>query len=82
MSMLNDPKLEALLDALHAQSKGQDGAIDTYFTRRIKEGTLSWDGMDAETTTFFSDKMVALEKDKAEFCYALCRARGGKRQGE
>jgi predicted O-methyltransferase YrrM len=79
MSMLNDPKLEALLDALHAQSQGQTGAIDTYFARRIKEGTLSWDGMDAETTTFFSDKMVALEKDKAEFCYALCRALGAKR---
>jgi predicted O-methyltransferase YrrM len=79
MSILNDPKLEALLDALHAQSKGQDGAIDAYFTRRIKEGTLSWEGMDSETTTFFSDKMVALERDKAEFCYALCRALGAKR---
>ena len=79
MSILNDPKLEALLDALHAQSQGQNGAIDSYFARRIKEGTLSWDGMDAETTTFFRDKMVALEKDKAEFCYALCRALGAKR---
>jgi predicted O-methyltransferase YrrM len=79
MSILNDPKLEALLGALHAQSEGQTGAIDTYFARRIKEGTLSWDGMDAETTTFFRDKMVALEKDKAEFCYALCRALGARR---
>ncbi len=79
MSILNDPKLEALLDALHAQSEGQGGAIDSYFARRIKEGTLSWDGMDAETTTFFRDKMVALEKDKAEFCYALCRALGARR---
>jgi predicted O-methyltransferase YrrM len=78
MSILNDPKLEALLDALHAQSQGQNGAIDSYFARRIKEGTLSWDGMDAETTTFFRDKMVALEKDKAEFCYALCRALGAR----
>jgi len=78
MSILNDPKLEALLDALHAQSLGQNGAIDSYFARRIKEGTLSWDGMDAETTTFFRDKMVALEKDKAEFCYALCRALGAR----
>jgi predicted O-methyltransferase YrrM len=78
MSILNDAKLEALLDALHAQSEGQSGAIDAYFARRIKEGTLSWDGMDAETTTFFSDKMVALEKDKAEFCYALCRALGAR----
>lgn len=82
MSILNDPKLEALLDALHAQSQGQSGAIDSYFARRIKEGTLSWDGMDAETTTFFRDKMVALEKEKAEFCYALCRALGAKRAVE
>jgi predicted O-methyltransferase YrrM len=74
VSVLNDPKLEALLDALHAQSKGEEDAINTYFRRRIAEGTLSWEGMDAETTRFFAGKMVALEKDKAEFCYALCRA--------
>jgi predicted O-methyltransferase YrrM len=79
MSILNDPKLEALLDALHAQSAGEGDAITTYFTRRIKEGTLSWDGFDAETTGFFADKMVALEKDKAEYCYALCRAMNAKR---
>jgi predicted O-methyltransferase YrrM len=74
MSVLNDPKLEAFLDALHAQSAGQQDAIDVYFRRRIQEGTLSWDGFDAETNRFFADKMVALEKDKAEYCYALCRA--------
>jgi predicted O-methyltransferase YrrM len=74
MSVLNDPKLEALLDALHAQSAGQQDAIDVYFRRRIEEGTLSWDGFDGETNAFFADKMVALEKDKAEYCYALCRA--------
>jgi predicted O-methyltransferase YrrM len=74
MSVLNDPKLEAFLDALHAQSAGQQDAIDVYFRRRIAEGTLSWDGFDGETNAFFADKMVALEKDKAEYCYALCRA--------
>lgn len=79
MSLLNDPKLNALLDALHAQSDGEGDAINTYFRRRIQEGTLSWDGFDAETTHFFSDKMVALEKEKAEYCYGLCRAIGAKR---
>ena len=79
MSILNDPKLETLLDALHAQSAGQDDAIDVYFRRRIAEGTLSWDGFDAETNAFFADKMVALEKVKAEYCYALCRAMGATR---
>ncbi len=74
MSVLGDPKLEEFLDALHAQSEGQGGAIDAYFRRRIEERTLSWDGFDAETTAFFRDKMVALEKIKAEYCYMLCRA--------
>lgn len=79
MSILNDPKLEAFLDALHAQSAGQDDAINAYFRRRIAEGTLSWDGFDSETNSFFADKMVALEKVKAEYCHALCRAMGAKR---
>lgn len=79
MSVLNDPKLEAFLDALHAQSDGEAGAINDYFRRRIQEGTLSWDGFDPETTAFFRDKMVALEKVKAEYCYALCRALNAKR---
>src|SRR5581483_7325209 len=79
MSLLNDPKLEALLDELHAQSAAQEPETSAYFERRIKEGTLSWDGMDAETTRHFQDKMVALEKDKAEFCHGLCRAIGAKR---
>jgi predicted O-methyltransferase YrrM len=79
MSMLGDPKLEAFLDALHAQSDGEAGAINAYFQRRIQEGTLSWDGFDPETTAFFRDKMVALEKVKAEYCYALCRALNAKR---
>ncbi|MGZ5934823.1 MAG: O-methyltransferase [Rhizomicrobium sp.] len=79
MSMLNDPKLETFLAALHAQSAGQDEAIDAYSRRRIQEGTLSWNGFDAQTTDFFRDKMVALELVKAEYCYALCRALGAKR---
>jgi predicted O-methyltransferase YrrM len=79
MSVLNDPKLDALLGALHAQSEGQSEAIDGYFRRRIAEGTLSWDGFDAETTRFFADKMVALERPKAEFCHMLCRALRARR---
>jgi predicted O-methyltransferase YrrM len=79
MSIMNDPKLEAFLDALHAQSEGQSAAIDAYFRKRIAEGTLSWRGFDADTTAFFADKMVALEKDKAEFCYSLCRALRARR---
>src|SRR5580765_8453236 len=79
MSVLNDPKLEAFLAELHTKSAAQEPDTNAYFARRIKEGTLSWDGMDAETTAHFRDKMVALEKDKAEYCYLLCRAIGARR---
>lgn len=74
MSLLNDPKLEALLFALQARSEGQTGAMRDYFARRAKEGTLDWNRFDPETDRFFADKLVALEHDKALFCYAQCRA--------
>ncbi len=79
MSVLNDPGLEALLAALHEESDGQSGAMRAYFERRAREGTLNWDRFDAQTDRFFADKMVALEEDKAEFCYALCRALRARR---
>ena len=79
MGLLNDPCLEALLDRLHAQSTGQNEAVMSYFTRRASEGTLDWSGFDEETHHFMSDKFIALDRDKAELCYQLCRALRAKR---
>ncbi len=79
MSLLNDPKLEALLDRLHARSTDQNEALATYFTTRAREGTLDWNGFDDRTHQFMSDKLVALDRDKAELCYQLCRALRAKR---
>lgn len=73
-SPLNDPKLEALLDRLHAQSDAQLEEMNAYFARRAQEGTLDPQRFDADMHRFFSDKMVALDREKAQFCYQLCRA--------
>lgn len=74
-SLLNDPKLEALLDRLHAQSDAQVDETDTYYDRREQEGSLDSENYcDDDMHRFLSDKMVALDRDKAEFCYQLCRA--------
>ncbi len=74
-SPLNDPKLEALLDRLHAQSEAQSDEANAYFTQRAQEGTLDRRNLfDDDMHRFFSDKMVALDRDKAEFCYQLCRS--------
>ncbi len=72
---LNDPKLEALLDRLHAQSDAQGDETNAYFARRAQEGTLDQENLfDDDVHRFFSNKMVALDRDKAEFCYQLCRS--------
>ncbi len=74
-SPLNDAKLEALLDRLHAQSEAQGDEIEAYYAQRESEGTLEKGNFfDDDMHRFFSDKMVALDREKAEFCYELCRS--------
>jgi predicted O-methyltransferase YrrM len=74
-SPLNDPKLEALLERLHTQSDVQIEAIDAYYARREQEGTLDENcSFDDEMHGFFADKLVALDRDKGQFCYQLCRS--------
>ena len=74
-SLLNDPRLEVLLDRLHAQSDAQVGEIKDYIARRVREGTLDKEvRFDDDMHRFFSDKMVAFDREKAQFCYALCRS--------
>jgi predicted O-methyltransferase YrrM len=76
-SILNDPVLDRLLPELHAASEAQDEAIGRYYR---EERTGPWTGgMEARDHAFMADKAVALDQDKAEFCYMLCRAIGACR---
>jgi hypothetical protein len=69
-----DPPLGPLLDRLHAQSDAQGQELGAYFAERAREGTLDWREFDERTHQFMSDKLVALDRDKALFCHQLCRA--------
>ncbi|MGH8260559.1 MAG: O-methyltransferase [Steroidobacteraceae bacterium] len=71
---LRDPRLKALLAELHAKSEAQDSVTAEYFRTRPREGRAVYPQMDAGDHAHFADKLVALEPDKAEFCYVLCRA--------
>ncbi len=74
-SPLKDPTLETLLDRLHSASAAQDAVLTDYFTKRLKDGSITdLTSFDEQALSFFSDKMVALEQDKCEFCYLLCRS--------
>lgn len=79
MGLLRDPRLEALLDRLHARSAGQGEELASYFAARAREGTLDWGRFEERDDRFLRDKLVALDRDKAELCYQLCRALRARR---
>jgi predicted O-methyltransferase YrrM len=74
LSVLQDPQLKGLLDDLHARSDGQVAALE-----RFLAGQASRPSTEDEIKAFRSDKLVALDRDKAEFCYQLCRAIDARR---
>ena len=75
VSPLNDPKLEALLDHLHAQSDIQMDETNAYFEQREQDVAIDREEFyDDEMVRFLADKMVALDRDKGAFCYLLCRS--------
>jgi predicted O-methyltransferase YrrM len=79
MTDLNDPKLERLLDRLHQRSDAQTAAIREHYEERDKSVDRGPEDQAALTKTFLADKLYALDRDKAEFCYQICRAIDARR---
>jgi hypothetical protein len=75
-SVLGDAKLDALLEGLHATSAAEEQEIERYF---FHERTGPWNGMEPRDHSFMAGKLVALDRDKAEFCYMMARAIGARR---
>ena len=71
--------VDGLLDRLYAQHSSQDESVAAYFTARAADGTMDWNNFDARTNEFLKDKLIALDRSKAEFCYHLCRALRARR---
>jgi predicted O-methyltransferase YrrM len=74
-----DTRIDTLLDRLYAQSVCQNEALASYFTARAQEADFDWNAFDARTNQFLSDKLVALDREKGEFSYQICRALRAKR---
>ena len=77
-SLTDDAALRALLDDLHARSLAQDTSIDEYYAAGAERPT-GYEAEDSAGRVFWRDKFVALDRDKAELCYALCRAANATR---
>jgi predicted O-methyltransferase YrrM len=76
LSVLRDPDLECLIEGLHARSDGQVVAMRSYDAERAKR---THPPTEDEVKAFRSDKLVALDRNKAEFCYQLCRTTDARR---
>jgi predicted O-methyltransferase YrrM len=75
MGVVQDPELERLMGILHAKSDEQV-TTGSFLAQRTKESPPP---TEADIKQFRSDKLVALDRDKAEFCYQLCRANDARR---
>ena len=71
--------IDGLLDRLYARNVAQEDALATYFTARATEGALDWSRFDERTNEFLKDKLIALDRSKAEFCYHVCCALRARR---
>jgi predicted O-methyltransferase YrrM len=74
LSVIRDPQLKSLLDDLHARSDGQITELERFAASQATRPST-----EDEIKTFRGDKLVALDRDKAEFCYQLCRATDARR---
>lgn len=72
--LILDSRIEALLDRLYAEHQGQTEGLIAYFSARAQAGDIDWNAFDERANQFLSDKLIALDRQKAEFCYHICRA--------
>jgi predicted O-methyltransferase YrrM len=78
-NVILDARVEALLDQLYLRNAAQDEALGSFFSARAAEPDFDWKQFDERTNQFLSDKLVALDRTKAEFCYQVCRALRARR---
>jgi predicted O-methyltransferase YrrM len=74
VTVLEDPTLERLLADLHARSDAQTLDMASFYAARAGYPSASGAVAAAEIKEFRRDKLVALDRDKAELCYLLCRS--------
>jgi predicted O-methyltransferase YrrM len=79
MGVLGDAELDRRLEALHDASEAQVGETRAWFDALFTDGGPPEAERAPKIKAYLADKMVALDKDKAEFCHQLIRATGARR---
>lgn len=78
-SLSSNADLRELLERLHRASDAQDADVARWVAPGDSARPTGFEPFDSDSRRFYRDKFVAIERDKGQFCYSLCRAIGATR---
>ena len=77
--ILCDPRAEMVLARLRELASRQSGEMQQYYEAKRRTGAGPTNPGSASDMNFVRDKLVALDPEKCELCYLLCRALRARR---
>lgn len=78
-NVLCDPRAEAVLTRLRELEFQQSPEMRRYYDARRRAGTGPTNPSSADDMNFVRDKLVALDPEKCDLCYLLCRSLRARR---
>jgi predicted O-methyltransferase YrrM len=73
-TVLSDPRADAVLARLDGEAKHQAAAMRRYYDAKRAQVKRTTDPDSPEDMAFVRDKFVALDPEKCDLCYLLCRS--------
>ena len=78
-SVLCDPRADAVLARLDEEARRQNGEMRRYYEAKKQQATRHTDPGSRVDMDFVRDKFVALDPEKCDLCYMLCRSLKARR---
>ena len=78
-TVLCDERADAVLMRLDEQGRQQEAEMRRYYDAKRQSAKRTTDPASKHDMDFVRDKLVALDPEKCDLCYMLCRAIGARR---
>lgn len=73
-TVLCDPKADAVLARLDKEARAQEAEMTRYYDAKKQQVKRTTDPDSPDDMAFVRDKFVALDPEKCDLCYMLCRS--------
>ncbi|HEY2875105.1 MAG TPA: class I SAM-dependent methyltransferase [Reyranella sp.] len=78
-TVLCDPRADAVLQRLDEEARAQSEEVRRYYDAKKQQAKRGTDPDSPEDMAFVRDKFVALDPEKCDLCYMLCRSLKARR---